>query len=128
MLLFKWITSVKKVWLERGWPSHTLCNKKPEWVGNAGEDDVYAVTREDHAAYIASWLTALHHDKRFIFSEAHAQRTADFSGLLKKRRTGRLKDVDSAKCLTWALGKPPFRTRFVPAQKISRMLMPPEGG
>jgi antirestriction protein ArdC len=36
-------------------------------------------TREDHAAYIASWLTALKNDKRFIFSAAaHAQRAVDF--------------------------------------------------
>jgi antirestriction protein ArdC len=34
--------------------------------------------REDHAAYIASWLEVLKHDKRFIFSAAaHAQRAAD---------------------------------------------------
>lgn len=35
--------------------------------------------REDHAAYIASWLTVLKGDKRFIFSAAgHAQRAADY--------------------------------------------------
>ena len=35
--------------------------------------------REDHAAYIASWLTVLKNDKRFIFTAAsHAQRAADF--------------------------------------------------
>lgn len=34
--------------------------------------------REDHAAYIASWLKALQDDKRFIFTAAaHAQRAAD---------------------------------------------------
>lgn len=34
--------------------------------------------REDHAAYIASWLKVLKHDKRFVFSAAaHAQRAAD---------------------------------------------------
>ena len=33
----------------------------------------------DHAAYIASWLTALRNDKRLIFSAAaHAQRAADY--------------------------------------------------
>ena len=36
-------------------------------------------TREDHAAYIASWLKVLKDDKRFIFSAAsHAQRAADY--------------------------------------------------
>lgn len=36
-------------------------------------------TREDHAAYIASWLKVLKNDKRFIFSAAsHAQRAAEY--------------------------------------------------
>ena len=35
--------------------------------------------REDHAAYIESWLKVLQDDKRFIFTAAaHAQRAADF--------------------------------------------------
>ena len=35
--------------------------------------------REDHAAYIGSWLTALKNDKRAIFQAAsHAQRAVDF--------------------------------------------------
>lgn len=35
--------------------------------------------REDHAAYIESWLSVLQHDKRFIFSAAaFAQRAVDF--------------------------------------------------
>ena len=35
--------------------------------------------REDHAAYIDSWLSVLQGDKRFIFTAAaHAQRAADF--------------------------------------------------
>ena len=35
--------------------------------------------REDHAAYIASWLTVLKNDKRAIFSAAaHAQKAADY--------------------------------------------------
>lgn len=35
--------------------------------------------REDHAAYLASWLTVLKNDKRAIFTAAaHAQKAADF--------------------------------------------------
>ena len=35
--------------------------------------------REDHAAYIASWLKVLRDDKRAIFSAAaHAQRACDY--------------------------------------------------
>jgi antirestriction protein ArdC len=35
--------------------------------------------REDHAAYIASWIKVLKNDKRAIFTAAsHAQRAADF--------------------------------------------------
>jgi antirestriction protein ArdC len=43
-------------------------------------------TREDHAAYIASWLKVLKGDKRFIFSAAsHAQRAADYLHSLQRR-------------------------------------------
>jgi antirestriction protein ArdC len=35
--------------------------------------------RDDHAAYIASWIKVLKDDKRAIFTAAsHAQRAADF--------------------------------------------------
>jgi antirestriction protein ArdC len=35
--------------------------------------------REDHASYIAEWLTVLKNDKRAIFSAAsHAQKAADY--------------------------------------------------
>ena len=41
--------------------------------------DLTPEIREDHAAYIASWLEVLKNDKRAIFSAAaHAQRAADF--------------------------------------------------
>jgi len=36
-------------------------------------------TRDDHAAYIASWLKVLKDDKRAIFTGAsHAQKAADY--------------------------------------------------
>lgn len=42
-------------------------------------------TREDHAAYIASWLKVLKDDKRAVFAAAaHAQRAADFLHGLQK--------------------------------------------
>jgi antirestriction protein ArdC len=41
--------------------------------------DLTPAVREDHAAYIASWLEVLKNDKRAIFSAAaHAQKAADF--------------------------------------------------
>jgi antirestriction protein ArdC len=41
--------------------------------------------REEHAAYIASWLKALKNDKRAIFTAAsHAQRAMDFLNGLQK--------------------------------------------
>jgi antirestriction protein ArdC len=45
--------------------------------------------REDHAAYLASWLKVLKEDKRAIFSAAaHAQRAVDFlEGLQSERET-----------------------------------------
>ena len=43
--------------------------------------------REDHAAYIASWLKALKDDKRLIFSAAaHAQRATDYLHSLPPRQ------------------------------------------
>jgi antirestriction protein ArdC len=43
-------------------------------------------TREDHAAYIASWLEVLNHDPRFIFTAASAaQRAVDFLHGLQPR-------------------------------------------
>jgi antirestriction protein ArdC len=44
--------------------------------------------REDHAAYIATWLTVLKADKRFIFTAAaHAQRAADYLHSLQPKAT-----------------------------------------
>jgi antirestriction protein ArdC len=41
--------------------------------------DLTPEVREDHAAYIATWITVLKNDKRAIFTAAsHAQRAADF--------------------------------------------------
>jgi len=42
-------------------------------------------TREDHAAYIASWLKVLKDDKRAIFTAArHAQNAADYLHALQR--------------------------------------------
>ena len=42
--------------------------------------------REDHAAYIESWLKVLQNDKRAIFSAAaHAQRAADYLNSLQSQ-------------------------------------------
>jgi antirestriction protein ArdC len=44
--------------------------------------------REDHAAYIATWLKALRDDKRLIFTAAaHAQRAADYLHSLQPQQT-----------------------------------------
>jgi antirestriction protein ArdC len=44
--------------------------------------------REDHAAYIASWLKALHDEKRLIFTAAaHAQRATDYLHSLQPHET-----------------------------------------
>jgi antirestriction protein ArdC len=45
--------------------------------------------REDHAAYMATWLTALHGDKRLIFTAAaHAQRATDYLHGLQPKEAG----------------------------------------
>ena len=48
-------------------------------------------TRDDHAAYIASWLQVLKNDKRAIFTAAsHAQKAADYlHGLATEGRASR---------------------------------------
>ena len=44
--------------------------------------------REDHAAYLASWLTVLKNDKRAIFqAAAHAQKAADYLNELQPKVT-----------------------------------------
>lgn len=49
---------------------------------------VTAEPREDHAAYLASWLEVLKEDKRAIFSAAaHAQRASDFLHGLQPQAT-----------------------------------------
>ena len=49
----------------------------PERLSLGGVDGFRA--RDDHAAYIASWLKVLKDDKRAIFTVAsHAQKAADF--------------------------------------------------
>ncbi len=46
--------------------------------------DLTPEVREDHAAYIASWLEVLKNDKRAIFSAAaHAQKAADYLARLQ---------------------------------------------
>jgi antirestriction protein ArdC len=52
------------------------------------ELDLTPETREDHASYIANWLTVLKNDTRAIFTAAsHAQRAADFiTGLQQAAR------------------------------------------
>jgi antirestriction protein ArdC len=47
--------------------------------------DLTPEVRDDHAAYIASWIKVLKNDKRAIFSAAsYAQRAADFLPGLQK--------------------------------------------
>jgi antirestriction protein ArdC len=55
--------------------------------------------REDHAAYIASWIKVLKNDKRAIFTVAsHAQRATDFLNGLQKSSSqeGASAQVDAA--------------------------------
>ena len=48
--------------------------------------DLAPETRDDHAAYIASWLKVLKDDKRAIFTAAsHAQKGADYLHGLQSR-------------------------------------------
>lgn len=65
-------------WGDEGYAREELCAE----LGSAflcADLGITPEVREDHAAYIGSWLKVLKDDKRFIFSAAsHAQRAADY--------------------------------------------------
>ena len=68
----------RKKWGDAGYAMEELVAE----LGSAflcADLDLTPEIREDHAAYIASWLEVLKNDKRAIFSAAaHAQKAADF--------------------------------------------------
>ena len=68
----------RKVWGDEGYAKEELVAE----IGScflAADLGIEPETREDHAAYIQSWLTVLRNDKRFIFTAAsYAQKAAEF--------------------------------------------------
>jgi len=68
----------RKRWGDEGYATEELVAE----LGSAflsADLDLTPETREDHAAYIASWIKALKNDKRAIFTAAsYAQRAVDF--------------------------------------------------
>jgi len=68
----------RKRWADEGYAMEELCAE----LGSAflsADLDLTPEPREDHAAYIASWLKILRDHKRAIFTAAaHAQRAVDF--------------------------------------------------
>jgi antirestriction protein ArdC len=68
----------RKRWGDEGYAMEELVAE----LGSAflsADLDLTPKTREDHAAYIASWIKALKNDKRAIFTAAsYAQRAVDF--------------------------------------------------
>jgi antirestriction protein ArdC len=68
----------RKRWGDEGYAMEELVAE----LGSAflsADLDLTPDTREDHAAYIASWIEVLKNDRRAIFTAAsHAQRAADF--------------------------------------------------
>ena len=69
---------VRKKWGDEGYAEEELVAE----LGSAflcADLELALTPREDHASYIAHWLTVLKDDKRAIFrAAAHAQRAADF--------------------------------------------------
>jgi antirestriction protein ArdC len=58
--------------------------------------DLTPKVRDDHAAYIGSWIKALKNDKRAIFSAAsHAQRAAEFLHGLQKSASAKADSVQA---------------------------------
>lgn len=76
----------RKRWGDEGYAMEELVAE----LGSAflsADLDLTPEPREDHAAYIGSWLKVLNSDKRAIFTAAgHAQRAADFLGSLQASR------------------------------------------
>lgn len=68
----------RKIWGDEGYAKEELVAE----LGSAflcADLGITPEVRDDHAAYIESWLKALKDDKHFIFSAAsHAQRACDF--------------------------------------------------
>jgi antirestriction protein ArdC len=68
----------RKTWGDEGYAREELVAE----LGSAflcADLDLTPEVRDDHAAYIASWISALKHDKRAIFSAAaHAQKASDY--------------------------------------------------
>ncbi|MDR4470897.1 MAG: zincin-like metallopeptidase domain-containing protein [Nitrospira sp.] len=68
----------RKTWGDEGYAEEELVAE----LGAAflcADLELSLTPREDHAAYVAHWLTVLKNDKRAIFrAAAHAQRAADF--------------------------------------------------
>jgi antirestriction protein ArdC len=59
--------------------------------------DITPEVREDHAAYLAHWLTILREDKRAIFNAAtHAQRATDYLNNLQQHQELRTEDDAAA--------------------------------
>jgi antirestriction protein ArdC len=77
----------RKTWGDEGYAREELVAE----LGAAflcADLDLTPQVRDDHASYIASWLTTLKNDKRAIFSAAaHAQRAADYLNSLQPATT-----------------------------------------
>jgi antirestriction protein ArdC len=77
----------RKTWGDEGYAREELVAE----LGAAflcADLDLTPEVRDDHAAYIATWLTVLKNDKRAIFSAAaHAQRATDFLHRLQAQPT-----------------------------------------
>jgi antirestriction protein ArdC len=74
-------------WGDEGYAKEELCAE----LGAAflcADLEITPEVRDDHAAYIATWLKALRDDKRLIFTAAaHAQRAADYLHSLQPKAT-----------------------------------------
>lgn len=79
----------RKTWGDEGYAREELVAE----LGAAflcADLDLTPEVRDDHAAYIATWLTVLKNDKRAIFQAAsHAQRAIDFLHSLQSKQEER---------------------------------------
>ena len=83
----------RKRWGDEGYSREELVAELGSAFG-AADLELTPEPREDHAAYIASWLKVLKDDKRAIFTAAaHAQRAVDFLRSLQPKADQQAEDA-----------------------------------
>lgn len=85
----------RKAWGDEGYAQEELVAELSS-VFLCADLDITPDVREDHAAYIENWLTALQNDTRYIFqSAADAQRASDYLHNLQPQSEGNSEPLET---------------------------------